>query len=314
MRRALLLTAAGLLLACGLTRAADPAPLAGFWKLNIPSGEDEVVFMLAFTEQDGKWIGDYLASNAKLRAEPKFKSLKVNGDNVQYVIEFGGRDFISFDGVLAKDKKKITGSLSVGGGKLVLTDMYPTKLKKLDDPFELARETLGQIEGGQPMFEAAVEVLSKAGAKKLPAEEVRAILDRVNKAAATYGPRWERDVTIRLADALAGQEGHGILAVAQAKRAERLLTDDDDALTRMKVLEAVSKALTKAGKADEAKPYAAQIAKLEARDYSEYAKTLPFKPEPFAGARPRPTARSSWKSSPGPSARRASRWTSPSMV
>ena len=283
MRRALLLTAAGLLLACGLSRAADPAPLAGFWKLNIPSGEEDVVFMLAFTEQDGKWVGDYLTSSAKLRAEPKFKSLKVIGDNVQYVIEFGGRDFISFDGVLSKDKKKVSGSLSLAGGKLTLTDMYPTKLKKLDDKFELARETLGQIESGQPMFEAAVEVLSKAGAKKLPADEVRGIFDRVNKAAGGYGPRWEREITIRLADALAGQEGMADLAVAQAKRAERLLTDDDDALTRMTVLEAVAKALTKAGKPDDARPYTAQIAKLEARDYAEYAKTLPFKPEAFAG-------------------------------
>jgi thiol-disulfide isomerase/thioredoxin len=71
--------------------------------------------------------------------------------------------------------------------------------------------------------------------------------------------------------------------VAQAKRAERLLTDDDDAATRLKALEAVARALAKAGKPDEAKPYTAQIAKLEARDYAEYARTLPFKPEPFAG-------------------------------
>ena len=108
-------------------------------------------------------------------------------------------------------------------------------------------------------------------------------MDRVNKAAAAYGPRWERDVTLRLVEALAGQEGLGDLAVAQAKRAERLLTDDDTAATRMKVLEALVRTLTKAGKADEAKPYTAQIAKLEARDFAEYTKTLPFKPEPFAG-------------------------------
>jgi hypothetical protein len=132
------------------------------------------------------------------------------------------------------------------------------------------------------MFDAAFEVLAKAGAKKVPTDEVRTILDRVNKAAGNYGPRWERDVTIRLADSLAGQDGMGDIAVAQAKRAERLLTDDDDALTRLKVLDAVIKVLTKAGKGDEAKPYLAQIAKLEARDYAEYAKSL-FKVEAFAG-------------------------------
>jgi len=264
-----------------LAAGADPTPPAGFWKLYLP-GEDDVIFMLAFTEQDGKWVGDYLTANTKLRAEPKVKSLKVNGDNVQYIVEFGGRDLISFDGVLSKDKKKISGSLSLGGGKLMLSEMYPTKLKNLDDSFEVARETLAQVEGGQKMFEAAVDVLAKAGAKKVPADEVRGILDRVNKSAGNHGPRWEREITLRLAEALAGQEGLGDLAVAQAKRAERLLTDNDDAITRLKTLEAVSSALTKAGKPDEAKPYAAQIAKLEARDYADYAKSQ-FKVDAFTG-------------------------------
>src|SRR5262249_35647879 len=130
---------------------------------------------------------------------------------------------------------------------------------------------------------AGYDVLSGSWAKKMLADDVRAILDRVSKAAAGYGPRWEREVTIRLADSLAGQEGLGDIAVAQAKRAERLLTDDDDAATRMKVLDAIVQTLTKAGKADEVKPYSAQIAKLEARDYADYTRTLPFKPEAFAG-------------------------------
>jgi hypothetical protein len=264
--------------------AADPVPPAGYWKVNLPAGNgEEITLMIALTEQDGKWVGDYLTASQELKIQPKFKTVKVNGDHIQFTMEFSGRDFVSFDGVLTKDKKKLSGSMSLLGGRLTLVDLYPSKLKKLDDPFELARETLTQIEGGPQMFEAAIQVIAKAGAKKLPADDVRAILDRVNKAASGYGPRWERDVTLRLAESLAGQEGLGDVAVAQAKRAERLLSDDDDAATRMKVLEAVANALSKAGKPDEAKPYLANIAKLEARDYGEYAKTLPFKPEPFAG-------------------------------
>lgn len=280
--------ALGFLLSLSLTlplaRAADPVPPAGFWKLSVPSGQgEEIMLMVAFTEQDGKWVGDYLASSAKLVAEPKFKSIKVTGDVVQFSLELKGRDFLSFDGVLSKDKKKLSGSLSIFGGPLTLTDLQPTKLKNLDDGFAVAREALTQVEGGPVLMEAASEVLGKAATKKVPAEEVRAILDRVNKAAAGYGPRWERETTIRFANLLAGQEGLGDIAVGQAKRAERLLTDDDDTATRMKVLETVSLALTKAGKADEAKTYASQIAKLEARDYTEYAKNLPFKPAAFAG-------------------------------
>lgn len=284
MRRPLLLAATGLLLAAGLSRAADPTPPAGYWKLSVPAGQgQEVLMMVAFTEQDGKWVGDYLMSNEKLTIEPKFKALKVTGDVVQFTIEANGRDLVSFDGAVSKDKKKIAGSISVFGGPIALTELHPTKLKKIDDPFELAREALTQVEGGPALFDAAGAVLAKAAEKKVPADDVRAILDRVNKAAAGYGPRWEREMTLRLAETLSGQDGLADVAVAQAKRAERLLSDDDDAATRMKVLEAVVRTLNKSGKADDAKPYAAQIAKLEARDYTEYAKTLPFKPEPFTG-------------------------------
>lgn len=284
MLRGLILAAAVFLSACGLSRAADPAPPAGYWKLTLPAGQDQdVTLMLAFTQQDGKWVGDYLASSAKLSGEPKFKSLKVNGDVVQFSIDLKGQELVSFDGVLSKDKKKLAGSMSLLGSRLMLTDLYPTKLKKLDDPTEIARETLTQVDSGPELFNAALEVVSNAAAKKIPADEIRGIIDRTNKAATSYGPRWEREITLRLAESLASQDGFGDLAVAQAKRAERLLSDDDDFSTRMAVLDAVSKALTKAGKPDEAKPYLAQITKLESRDYAEYAKTFPFKPEPFAG-------------------------------
>jgi hypothetical protein len=239
--------------------------------------------MLAFSEQDGKWTGEYMGADAKLNVEPKLKSLKVSGDVVQFTLEIKGEQFLTFDGLLSKDKKKLSGSMALLDNKLMLTELHPTKLKRLDDSYELARETLTQVDGGPVLFEAAAEVLSKAGAKKLPPDEARAILDRVNKAATAYGPRWERDITLRLAESLAEQDGLGEVAVAQAKRAERLLTDDDDVATRLKVLETVAKALTKAGKADEARPYAAQVTKLEVRDYADYAKTFPFKVTPFAG-------------------------------
>src|SRR5262245_47649129 len=128
MRRPVILAAVGLLLACGLTRGADPVAPAGFWKITVPSREGDVVLMVAFTEQDKKWIGDYLASSEKLGVEPKFKSLKVNGDNVQFSLEVEGRELVSFDGVVSKDKKKIAGSMSLLGGQLLLTELQPTKL------------------------------------------------------------------------------------------------------------------------------------------------------------------------------------------
>lgn len=240
--------------------------------------------LIALAQKDGQWTAEYLGSSLPLKGQPTVTSVKVDGDAVQFTLGFMGRELASFDGVLGKDKKKLNGSLSLLGGRLRPTTMHPTKLTKVDDEFALAREALAQAEDGPEVFDLGTAVLSRAGANKLPADEARGIVDRVNRAAAVYGPRWERETTLQLVEILTAQEGLADLAVAQAKRAERLLTDDDPTATRMAVLEAIARALAKAGKPDEAKPYQAQIAKLELRDFAEYSKTHPpFKPEAFAG-------------------------------
>ena len=82
------------------------------------------------------------------------------------------------------------------------------------------------MEAGPELFDAGFAVLGQAAAKKVPAEEVRGVADRLVKAAAGYGPRWERTVALRLATTLADQEGHAEVALDQARRAERMLGDD----------------------------------------------------------------------------------------
>ncbi len=271
--------------AASLGRAADPTPPAGNWKLTVPIDRgEETVMLIGFTEKDGKWTAEYLGASDELKVKPTVTAVAVNGDTVTFILGFMGRELISFDGTLTKDRKKLNGSLSVVGGRLQLTTMYRTKLAKLDDAFAVAREALGQVEDGPELFGAAFAVLAQAGEKKMPADEVRGIVERLNKTASTFGPRWERDATLRTVELLASQAGLADLAVAQAKRAERLLTDDDTTATRMMVLESLVRTLLKAGKADDAKTYQAQLAKLELRDFAEYAKTNPpFKAEAFAG-------------------------------
>ena len=274
--------------AAALARPADPAPaapLAGNWKLIVPIDRgEEVLMLIAFAEKDAKWTAEYLGSSVELKVKPTVSAVSVDGDAVRFTLAFMDRELVSFDGTLGKDKKKLNGSLSVLGGRLRTTTLYPSKLTKLDDEFAIAREALDQIDDGPELFDIAFAVLGRAGAKKLPADEARGVVERVTKSAAAFGPRWERDTALRLVEVLAAQDGLGELAVAQAKRAERLLTDDDSAATRLLVTEAVIAALAKAGKADEEKPYRAQLAKLEARDFAEYSKTHPpFKAEAFAG-------------------------------
>ena len=260
------------------------AGIAGNWKLVVPIDRDEeVVLLVGFAEKDGKWTAEYRGCSAELKVKPVLASSKIEGDAVQFVVTIQGRELVSFDGALSKDKKKLNGSLAVLGGRLRTTTLHPTKLTKLDD-FALARDALAVVTDDGEVFDIAFAVLSQAGANKLPADEARGIVDRLNKAATTFGPLWERDVALKLVDVLTAQDGLSELAVAQAKRAERMLTDDDSTATRMSVLNALVSALTKAGKDDDAKQYTAQIAKLELRDFAEYSKTHPpFKTEAFAG-------------------------------
>ena len=284
MRRLVSLAALGLLFAAGPARAAD-APPAGTWKLHVPlAPNQDVTFLLAFAEAGGKWGGEYLAGSQPLRGEPKLDGVAVNGPHVRFTLRLADRDFVSFDGMAAKDGKKIDGSISLFGAPPLLTELRPSKLKKLDDPFALARENLAQAEDGPALFDAAFDVLGQAAAKKLTPDEVRGIAEKATRAAGAYGPRWERAVTLRLASALLSQEGMAEVALAQARRAERMIADDDDPATVLNTLELLARGLTLAGKPDEARPFLARVAKLEARDYQDYVKAHPpFKADEFKG-------------------------------
>jgi len=97
-------------------------------------------------------------------------------------------------------------------------------------------------------FVAAFWLLSRAGPKKFSRRRSEHS-DRVNKAAAGYGSGGSGNGSrSSWPTSWHTQDGLESLPLPKPKRAERLLSDDDDAATRLKVLEAVIKALTKAGR------------------------------------------------------------------
>lgn len=275
-----------IVLCCGLCEliAADVSP-AGYWKLNVPFAQQDVQLLLVFTNQNGQWVGDYGGSSVPIaKTEPKLSSVTVDGPHVTYTLKLGERDFLSFDGILSADGKTLSGSLTLLGGNPQLTVMQRTKLKRLDDAYAVALETFQQAPDGPSLFELGFELVRGASARKLPIEEVRGMVERLNRVAGDYGPRWDRHVTLRLAEALQGQNGLEDVALAQARRAERMISETDSPSVVMETLMLVQTALQNAGKADEAKPYATRIARLEARDYAEYIKAYPpFPAEAYAG-------------------------------
>lgn len=280
----LLSAAVVLIAAVSPALAADPPKPTGNWKLRFEQSDQAITFLLAFSEEDGKWVGDFIGAYPQLRVEPKVASLVVKGETLKLVIELGGREAFNFEGALTKDGKKLVGSMTKLGGPLEPAELYPSKLKRLTDPVDMAREDFAQRDGGKGWFEDGFLVAGKAADKKLSADDARAMADRMTKAATPYGPRFELYVALKLANTFAAQEGFAEVAVAQAQRAERMLTDDAPVAQQMDVLNAVAAAMTKAGKADDAKKYALTLAKLEARDAAEYAKSsLKFDTPEFKG-------------------------------
>jgi hypothetical protein len=270
--------------AVALVTSAAAAPPAGSWKMAVALGDRPVTLLVHFSEADGKWVGDFIDSRPGLKSEPKLTGVTVAGDQVQFTLTVGGKEFLSFDGVVAKDGKKLTGVVTQQGEAMRIAELMPSTLKKLDDAFAMNRESFLQVDVGQDFFDLGFDLLGQVGAKKVPADEVRGWVDKLTKAAAAYGPKWDKAVAIKTAAALADQAGYADIALAQARRAERMLADTDPATVRLEVLDILARSLTAANKADEAKPVQTQIARVEARDYADYAKTSPpFEVEAYKG-------------------------------
>lgn len=266
-----------LFLTVGAARAAD-AP-AGTWKMAIPGSN--LTFLFTLENKDGKWAGQFLGTNVPDFAKVTMSDIAVAADTVRMTFKIA-KDELSFEGRLPPDPKtgKIAGSLAAG--RVILVHLEPSKLKTFDR-FEFGRETIEQSDDSRVLTDAAVDVLKQAWERKTKLEDVRGWADKTYRSADPYGPRWQRTVATRLAQAMAGQKDYADLAVEYARKAERLLDEGDDIGVQMDTLEALALVLTQAGKADVAKDYQARLAKLEEKDLADYAKKGPFKPDAFEG-------------------------------
>lgn len=116
------------------------------------------------------------------------------------------------------------------------------------------------------------------------AEEVKATIDTMNKAAARYGPRQEADIKISAVEALVKQTGLEAVSLTLAEEAVKTLKEDDTATKKLRIYKILKAAQEANKKTDDAKKTDALIAAAEKAMDEEYLKTVPpFKPEAFAG-------------------------------
>ncbi|HTK74492.1 MAG TPA: hypothetical protein VL371_04490 [Gemmataceae bacterium] len=263
------------------TSGARPADPAGSWRMALPAGDgSSFILLIALENKGGQWSGKYLGGTTDAPQGTTVERVRVTDDRVQFVLKNGDQE-LPFDGKLPAVARKIAGSF-LYGGRLVLTALEPSKLTAYDR-FELLKELVTDGEPNATFFDAAVELLRAAGSKQVKADEVRAWAERTNQAAEAFGVRWQQAIALRMAQALAHQKEYAVVALAQAQRAEKLLDPGDPSDARLIVLEVLFELLRANEQTADRARVKALIEQTEVRDYEEYQKQFPFKPDPYPG-------------------------------
>jgi thiol-disulfide isomerase/thioredoxin len=263
--------------------AADE-PLTGNWKIMVLAKEQwRTIWLLELESKDGKPQGKILGSAEGFPGGMKFENLRLDGELLHFSLRVEQLAW-TFEGKLPKGgDKTINGSFDLGGRQLLAARLEPTTLKNLDS-YDVARDALAGKPTDVQLFDNVFVVLRQAEAKKVSAEEVRSLADRTFKAAESYGPRWQREIALKTAEALANQAGFATVAVEYARRAERMTEADAGQADRLRTLNVLARALRSANRGAEAETFQAKADAIEVKAYQDYAKkVMPFKPERYAG-------------------------------
>ena len=281
---------AGLLLAqAGAVRAADAAPPAGSWKVTLPF--NGASWLVKLESKDGKWTGT--ADAGDKTPDATVEDVSVADGTLKLTLKLPKVGLsIPFEGAIPKEGDKIRGTVSLRG-KVFPAQFEKTTLTSFDP--EQQKEDLAKQAGDAEGVRIALELISQAADKKAKPEEVRGWADKAVKWSEAYGRRWQREITIEVAESLADQEGYGPIALEYAKKAEQSLDPKKDSVAvQRRVLKALAAALDKSDKKDEAK-------EVETR----WRRSRSSRPRRIPAARARATASPWWNCSPAPSARRA---------
>src|SRR5262249_49942847 len=135
--------------------------------------------------------------------------------------------------------KKIQGDISIGGGQS-LAIMEATTAKTL---YDADREFLARSPNDPRVFSTALDLIAQAKEKKAPAKDVQEWADIAMRAAENYGPKWQRDFSLKLVDRLQAQEGYAAIAVDTVRKLEKSLDVKTPMDVQLGVLTALAGAL-----------------------------------------------------------------------
>jgi hypothetical protein len=258
MVRAMGALLAGLLLAqAGAVQAADETP-AGSWKCTLPF--QGASWLLKLESKDGKWSGT--AIPAEKTPDAKVQDVTVANGALKFTLKLDQQGVVlPFEGAVTKVGDKILGSVVMGG------KVFPAQLEKTTltsfDPYDVIKDELAKQTGDADGVRLVLELLRQAGEKKAKPDEVRGWADKAVKWAEAYGPRWQREVAMNVAEILGEQDGYGAVALQYARQVERSLDAKKDSPgVQRRVLRALAAALNKSDKKDEAKEVELRLEKI----------------------------------------------------
>jgi hypothetical protein len=255
-------------------RADELAP--GRWQLTFlaPTGVNASTFwVLKVDNTDGKSTATVAAAMPAFKAS-QVKTFTVKGDVVHVVLS--GPQEIVFDGRLAKDGKKVLGTIGTPD------PFSPAWL----EPTELTELTPANMNKPAGAAGAGLVALSKLrGAKKDAAPgDLEEWAATVNKDAAQYGRAWQGVANAAIATALAKHPTQGALALKYAEAAQKTLDPKASPTHQIQLLETLALAAQRASKGEVSDAALVKVAKLDQVLDKEYvAEGLPFKPAAFTG-------------------------------
>jgi hypothetical protein len=292
----LALLGAGLVALAGRGRPARAAevPYAGTWKVTLFANVRELNFWLVkFEGEDDKVRGSVVATLPQFKGL-KLEGLKADASSVRFTLQSGAQSF-RLVAYVPKGKgkpKALLGALATSGRYLPVR-LEPTEDTKLD-PKTAARPVEGLAEAKEafesedakerdkklkallvkyagkpvsyPLAEAMVQLKTK---DKAPADEVRPFVEQFVKYAEAFGREVSLDAHFQMARTLARSDKTAALGLEHARKAGALVRERDPATQSVAVFKALSSALKKAGKADEAKTVDGRVAKLTERANQE---------------------------------------------
>jgi hypothetical protein len=274
----------GLLLGlCGLNQGAappaqrpKPAPKGPFptgnWKIRIPNlraAGTRALWLVGVEKKDGKWVGR-LVARAPGMGPTTLENLRLAGGELRFTLKADLKLPVRVK--VRREGPRLYGSIELRN-EVMLVEMEKTALTSLD-PLDLEREKLAKTPDGFEAVQVALHLLQASEARKVKPAEVRKWGERAVKSASLYGPRYQRQVLLLVAEVLSEEKGYENIAVQYARRAERSLDASKESPQEKKaVLTVLASVLRKAGKGAEAKEALARIKKLDFR----------IKPKAFRG-------------------------------